>query len=100
MKKITILAAFLTVSFFGYSINDTTYLYKKVVVNKDTILVTTKTVTIVDSVPKKQNREYMQTINQSLNNIAESRKLQNAELDRLEAYWKKEKVRVKAELAK
>jgi hypothetical protein len=96
MKKIIILAAFLTVSFFGYS--QTTYSSK--VVNGDTILIKTIKITEVDTVSKKENRAALLKIEQSIKNNQESRKIQNAEFDRLEAIYQAERLRLKSELTK
>ena len=96
MKKITILAALLTVSFFGYS--QTTYTTK--VLNGDTVLIKLIKTTEVDTVSKKENREALAKVEQSIKNNQESRKIQIAEFDRLDAIYQAEKLRLKAELAK
>lgn len=101
MKKIIITAAFITVSIFGYS-QDTITAYKKIVISGDSSLVKTYTINRVvkDTVRRKDLREQLEKMNQSIQNNNESRKIQNAEFDRLEAFYKKEKTRIKAELAK
>ena len=95
MKKIIIIAAFLT-PIFGYG--QTTYSSK--VVNGDTILIKTIKITEVDTVSRKENRAALIKIEQSIKNNQESRKIQNAEFDRLEEYYIAERLRLKAELAK
>lgn len=88
-------------SFFGYS-QDTITTYKKVVISRDSILVKTYTINRVvkDTVKRKDLREQLDRVNQSIDNNATSRKIQNAEFDRLDIYYKKERTRIKAELAK
>ena len=97
MKKIIITAAFLTVSFFGYS-----QTYTKKVINGDSCIIrtTTLTGTKVDTLTRKELRQELDKIVQSIKNNQESRKIQNAEFDRLEAYYIAERLRLKAELAK
>ena len=95
MKKITILAAFLTVSFFGYS-----QTYTKKVLNGDSVLIRTVTETKVDTLKRKDLREELDKVVQSIKYNNESRKIQNAEFDRLDAIYQAEKLRLKAELAK
>jgi hypothetical protein len=95
MKKITILAAFLTVSFFGYS-----QTYTKKVLNGDSVLIRTVTETKVDTLKRKDLREELDKVVQSIKYNNESRKIQNAEFDRLEAIYQAEKLRLKTELAK
>ena len=95
MKKITILAAFLTVSFFGYS-----QTYTKKVLNGDSVLIRTTTGTKVDTLKRKELREELDKVVQSIKNNHESRKIQIAEFDRLDAIYQAEKLRLKAELAK
>lgn len=103
MKKIIIFLTFCLLAIAGYSNDgDTTYTYKKVVINKDTVLVKTMSISmvVVDSIPKKENREYLDKINQSIKNNDESHAIHNAEYKRLDEFYKKEKARIKAELAK
>ena len=95
MKKIIITAAFLTVSFFGYS-----QTYVKKVIDGDSVLVRTTTATKVDTIKRKDLREQLDKIVQSIKNNNESRKIQIAEFDRLDAIYTAEKLRLKAELAK
>ena len=97
MKKIIITAAFLTVSFFGYS-----QTYTKKVIDGDSVLIRTVvlTGTKVDTLKRSDLREQLDKINQSIKNNNESRKIQIAEFDRLDAYYQAEKLRLKAELAK
>lgn len=101
MKKIIIITSFLVASFFGYS-QDTITTYKKVVIAGDSTLVKTYTINRVvkDTVKRKELREQLERVNQSIGNNATSRKIQNAEFDRLDIYYKKERTRIKAELAK
>lgn len=101
MKKVllsALMVAFATVSFS----QDTTITYKKAVVGKDTSLVRTLTINriVKDTVNRKEQRTYLDKLNTSIQNNQESRKACNAECDRLDAFYKKEKARVKAELAK
>ena len=95
MKKTIITAAFLTVSFFGYS-----QTYTKKVIDGDSVLVRTTTATKVDTIKRKDLREQLDKIVQSIKNNNESRKIQIAEFDRLDAIYTAEKLRLKAELAK
>lgn len=95
MKKITILAAFLTVSLFGYS-----QTYTKKVLNGDSVLIRTTTGTKIDTLKRKDLREELDKVVQSIKNNHESRKIQIAEFDRLDAIYQAEKLRLKAELAK
>ena len=97
MKKSIILAAFLTVSFFGYS-----QTYTKKVLNGDSVLIRTTTLsgTKVDTLKRTELREELDKVVQSIKNNHESRKIQIAEFDRLEAIYQAEKLRLKAELAK
>jgi hypothetical protein len=95
MKKTIITAAFLTVSFFGYS-----QTYVKKVIDGDSVLVRTTTATKVDTIKRKDLREQLDKVVQSIKNNNESRKIQNAEFDRLDAIYTAEKLRLKAELAK
>ena len=97
MKKIIITAAFLTLSIIGYS-----QTYTKKVLNGDSVLIRTVvlTGTKVDTLKRSELREQLQKVVQSIKNNNESRKIQNAEFDRLDAYYQAEKLRIKAELAK
>ena len=97
MKKIIITAAFLTLSIIGYS-----QTYTKKVLNGDSVLIRTVvlTGTKVDTLKRSELREQLQKVVQSIKNNNESRKIQNAEFDRLDAYYQEEKLRLKAELAK
>lgn len=97
MKKIIITAAFLTVSLIGYS-----QTYTKKVVNGDSVLIrtTTLTGTKVDTLKRKDLRDQLDKVVQSIKNNNESRKIQDAEFDRLDAFYQAEKLRLKAELAK
>ena len=97
MKKITILAAFLTLSIIGYS-----QTYTKKVINGDSVLIrtTTLTGTKIDTLKRTELREQLQKVVQSIQNNNESRKIQIAEFDRLDAIYQAEKLRLKAELAK
>ena len=97
MKKTIITAAFLTVSFFGYS-----QTYVKKVIDGDSVLVRTTTLSgvKVDTIKRKDLREQLDKVVQSIKNNNESRKIQNAEFDRLDAIYTAEKLRLKAELAK
>jgi hypothetical protein len=95
MKKLFITAAFLTFSFLGYS-----QTYTKKVINGDSVLIRVKTETKTDTLKRSDLREQLEKINQSIKNNQESRKIQNAEFDRLEAYYIAEKLRLKSELVK
>jgi F0F1-type ATP synthase epsilon subunit len=100
MKKITILAALLTVSFFGYSQE---VLVRKVI-SGDTCVITTKTAVLVDTLSKKQAREELIKVNQDIKNNNESKVLQidviQAEYNRLDAIYQSRKIKLKAILAK
>ena len=97
MKKLIITAAFLTVGYFGYS-----QTYTKKVINGDSVLIrtTTLTGTKIDTLKRTELREQLQKVVQSIQNNNESRKIQIAEFDRLDAIYQAEKLRLKAELAK
>jgi hypothetical protein len=95
MKKIIITSAFLTVSFFGYS-----QTYTKKVINGDSVLIRVKTEVQTDTLKRKELREQLDKVVQSIKNNNESRKIQIAEFDRLDAIYTAEKLRLKAELAK
>lgn len=99
MKKILTIA--FLIPFFGYS-QDTITTYKKIVISGDSQLVKTYTINRVvkDTVKRKDLRLQLEQLNQSIQNNTESRKIQNAEFDRLDAFYRKEKTRIKAELAK
>jgi hypothetical protein len=100
MKKIIILAAFLTVSFFGYSQEVLT----KKVITGDTCVITTKTVVVVDTLSKKQAREALVKLNTDIKNNNQSKALQiaaiQAEWGRLDAIYQERKIKLKAILAK
>ena len=100
MKKITILAAFLTVSFFGYSQEVLT----KKVIARDTVIITSKTATVVDTLSKKQAREALEKLNTDIKNNNQSKALQidavQAEWSRLDAIYQERKIKLKAILAK
>ncbi len=98
MKKLIITAAFLTVSFFGYSQEVLT----KKVITGDTCVITTKTV--VDTLSKKQAREELKRLNIDITNNNKSKALQidavQAEWSRLDAIYQERKLKLKAILAK
>lgn len=97
MKKIIITAAFLTVSLIGYS-----QTYTKKVLNGDSVLIRTTTLSGIktDTLKRKDLRDQLDKVVQSIKNNNESRKIQDAEFDRLDAFYQAEKLRLKAELAK
>lgn len=98
MKKI-ITAAFL-IPFFGYSQD---VLVKKVI-SGDTVVITTKTATVVDTLSKKQAREALEKLNIDIKNNNKSKVLQidavQAEWGRLDAIYQERKIKLKAILAK
>ena len=97
MKKIIITAAFLTLSFLGYS-----QTYTKKVLNGDSVLIRTTTLsgTKIDTLKRSDLKHELDKVVRAIQSTNESRKIQNAEFDRLDAIYQAEKLRLKAELAK
>lgn len=100
MKKTIILAAFLTVSFIGYSQD---VLVRKVI-SGDTCIIRTTTAIVVDTMTKKQAREELKKLNIDITNNNQSKALQidavQAEWSRLDAIYQERKIKLKAILAK
>ena len=94
MKKITILAALLTLSFVGYSQITVT----KKIVKGDTLLI--ESTTIIDTMNRTELRERLVKVEQSISNNDQSHVLQNQEYLRLDAIYKEEQLSIKAKLAK
>lgn len=100
MKKLIITAAFLTLSIIGYSQEVLT----KKVISGDTVVITSKTATVLDTLSKKAAREALDKLNVDIKNNNQSKTLQidavQAEWGRLDAIYQERKIKLKAILAK